>query len=141
MHTIEVDFDVLKALMVRRPNETVSNNDVLRSLLDLAPLPASVASPASAASAIVSVAASAPQDWVIKGVRFAAGWQLRAKHHGREYRGRIEDGALVLDGGARFKSPSAAGHSITKYAVNGWTFWECRRSNDEEWRPLSAFRK
>ena len=135
MLTIEVDFDVLRALMVRRPNESVSNNDVLRKLLELPP-----AQPQSATSN-ASSSPSVAQDWVIKGVRIGAGWQLRAKHHGREYRGRVETGALVLDGGARFTSPSAAGHSITKYAVNGWTFWECRRSSDEEWRPLAALRK
>ena len=35
MRTIEVDFDVFKALTMRRPSEIVSENDVLRELLGL----------------------------------------------------------------------------------------------------------
>ena len=35
MRTIEVDFDVFKALTARRANEAVTENDVLRSLLGL----------------------------------------------------------------------------------------------------------
>ena len=33
MRNIEVDFDVYKALTLRRPSEGVSENDVLRELL------------------------------------------------------------------------------------------------------------
>ena len=35
MPTIEIDFDVFKALTLRRPSEEVSENDVLRQLLHL----------------------------------------------------------------------------------------------------------
>ncbi len=131
VHTIEVDFDVLKALMLRRPNESVSNNDVLRKLLELppaGPLQRETSAPATA-------------DWIVKGVRFCAGWEFRAKHHGRTYHGRVADGALVLEDDTRHDSPSSAAVSITKYAVNGWNFWECRTSSAEPWRPLSSFRR
>ena len=35
MHTVEVDFDVLKALMTRREVESVTYNDVIRRLIGL----------------------------------------------------------------------------------------------------------
>src|SRR6266576_3665144 len=37
MRTIEVDFDVYKALTSRRPTEEVTENEVLRDLLGLSP--------------------------------------------------------------------------------------------------------
>lgn len=39
MHTIDIDFDVYKALTMRREKEEMSYNDVLRQMLGLAPVP------------------------------------------------------------------------------------------------------
>jgi hypothetical protein len=130
MRSIEVDFDVYKALTLRRPSESVSENDVLRELLGL-----------SRTKAIASGAGSpAPGDWVTKDVHFPAGAEFRAKYKGRTYLARVEGGALVLNG-VKYDSPSAAAMSITTKPVNGWTFWESRLPGQAGWRILKAMRK
>ena len=129
MPAIEVDFEVYKELIRRRPSEAVSENDVLRQVLGLA-------------SQRVSANASsspAPGEWVTKGVRFPAGTEFRATYKGKIYLARAENGALVLNG-RRFDSPSAAAMSITGKPVNGWTFWEGRQPGRTAWQIIKAQR-
>src|ERR1700681_2774922 len=102
MPSIEIDFDVFKALTARRTNEGVTENDVLRQLLRLPPR----GSPALTAES------PGPEDWVTKGVRLPVGTELRATYKGQTYLARVSSGALVYDG-QRFNSPSAAAMSIT----------------------------
>jgi hypothetical protein len=132
MRTIEVDFDVFRALTLRRPSEDVTENDVLRELLKL---PAKRHSRTSAGKN-----AESPDDWVAKGVRFPAGTEFRGHYKGQTYLGRVENGALVL-GGKRFDTPSSAAMSITKVPVNGWTFWECRLPGQASWQMIKTLRK
>jgi hypothetical protein len=130
MPTIDVDFDVFKALTVRRPSEDVTENDVLRQLLRL---------PQRSASVLKSENPS-PDDWLTKGVRLPAGTELRAIYKGRTYLARVAAGALQLDG-RRFDSPSAAAMSITSHPVNGWTFWQCRIPGQGTWKLLKELRR
>jgi hypothetical protein len=130
MRTIEVDFDVYKALTLRRPAESVSENDVLRDLLGLA----------KKKSAAAGADSLAPGDWVTKGVHFPAGTEFRATYKGRTYLARVEGGALALNG-VKYDSPSAAAMSITTKPVNGWTFWECRLPGQAGWRTMKGLRK
>ena len=130
MRTIEVDFDVFKAITLRRPSESVTENDVLRELLGL---------PTQRQTAAIA-AGPAPGDWVTKGVRFPVGTEFRANYKGQTHLGRVEGGALVL-GGERFDTPSAAAMSITKNPVNGWTFWECRVPGQAGWKVVKALRR
>ena len=130
MHTIEVDFDVFKAITMRRASETVSENDVLRELLGLQPKTGSSAAQTS----------TAPGDWVVKGVRFPAGTEFRATHKGQTWLARVEGGALTLNDN-RFDSPSAAAISITGNSVNGWNFWQCRLPGQASWQVIKALRK
>ena len=130
MRTIEVDFDVYKALTARRASEDVTENDVLRELLGLprgSKLPPAGNAPA-------------PGDWVTKGVRLPAGAEFRANYKGQTYLGRVEGAAFVLNG-ERFDTPSAAAMSITKNPVNGWTFWQCRLPGRASWQMLKTLRK
>lgn len=131
MRTIDVDFDVFKALTLRRPSESVTENDVLRQLLGLPP---------SKHPATTIAGGPAPGDWVTKGVRFPAGTEFRASYKGQTYLARVESGALVLNG-QRFDTPSAAAMSITGNPVNGWTFWECRLPGQASWRMIKTLRK
>jgi hypothetical protein len=130
MHTIEVDFDVFKALTLRRPSEQVSENDVLRQLLGLPQRQSASAPPV------------APQagDWIVKGVRFPAGTEFRATYKGEIYLGRVEGGALVLSG-QRYDTPSSAAMSITRNPVNGWTFWQARLPGQAGWKVIRSLRK
>jgi hypothetical protein len=130
MRTIEVDFDVFKAITLRRPSESVTENDVLRELLGLP----------TQRQAVVIAAGPAPGDWITKGVRFPAGTEFRATHKGQTHLGRVEGGALVLNG-TRYDAPSAAAMSITSSNVNGWTFWECRLPGQAGWKVIRDMRK
>ena len=110
MRTIEVDFDVYKALTVRRPNESVTENDVLRELLGLPPVdPAQSALQPMPAMAAVNE----PGAWITKGVRFPAGTEFRAHYKGETHLARVQNGALVVNG-QRFDTPSAAAMSTRR---------------------------
>ncbi len=133
MRTIDVDFDVFKALTLRRPSESVTENDVLRELLGL--------SPARGGQSMKAVSAPVvePGGWISKGVRFPAGTEFRAHYKGETHLARVESGALVLNG-KRYDTPSAAAMSITSGPVNGWTFWECRVPGSAAWQVIKTRR-
>lgn len=130
MRSIEVDFDVFKALTLRRPSEEVTENDVIRELLGLPP----------GTARAVAIKEPAPGDWIAKGVRFPSGTEFRATHKGQTYLARVEGGSLTLNG-RRYESPSAAAVSITGNPVNGWRFWECRMPGRSTWESLLTLRK
>lgn len=132
MRTIEIDFDVYKAITARRSSEAVSENDVLRNLLGLS-------TKARSASA-TAMPEDAADDWVAKGVRFPAGTEFRGNYKGQAWLGRVERGALVVNG-RRFATPSAAAGFITKTPVNGWTFWESRAPGQASWQIIKALRR
>ena len=89
MNTIEVDFDVFKQLTVRRATEAVSYNDVIRELLGLGQ---------DNARAKEDAIGQTSDDWVTKGVRFPAGTEFRASYKGQIHTGRVESGALAVNG-------------------------------------------
>ena len=130
MPTIDIDFDVFKALTLRRPSEDVTENDVLRQLLGL---------PAKKSTA-VAPPAPAPGDWVVKGVRFPSGTEFRATYKGQTYLAKVERGALALSG-KHYDTPSAAAMSITGNPVNGWTFWEARLPGQAGWKAIKSLRR
>ena len=131
MHTIEVDFEVFKQLTVRRATEEVSYNDVIRELLDLGQVKANAAKQSSGPS---------PDDWVAKGVRFPAGTEFRANYKGQIRTGRVESGALTVNG-KRYDSPSAAAVAVTGSPVYGWRFWECRLPGKSSWQFIESLRR
>ncbi|HJX10498.1 MAG TPA: DUF4357 domain-containing protein [Candidatus Binatia bacterium] len=132
MTTIDIDFDVYKALTLRRVTEAMTYNDVLRELLRLGPK--------RDESRSTGAAATGQGDWVTKGVRFPLGTEFRATYKGQQYEGKVESGALVIDG-KRFDSPSAAAVAITGNPVNGWTFWECRLPGKGSWQMIKSLRR
>jgi len=131
MRTIEVDFDVYKALMMRRPTEEVTENDVLRELLQL---------PRAKTEPVPATGSPAAGDWVTKGVRFPAGTEFRAHYKGQTHLGRVASGALMLNG-KPYDSPSSAAVSITGSAVNGWKFWEARLPGEAGWKVIESLRR
>lgn len=78
--------------------------------------------------------------WVTRDVTFPSGTEFRARHKHITYFGKVEDGALVVNGQS-YSSPSAAAVAITNTAVNGWRFWECKFPDDSEWVSLAALRQ
>jgi hypothetical protein len=130
MPTIQVDFDVFKALTARRTSEDVTENDVLRQLFGL---------PTQAGSG-GAMSRHQPGDWVSKGVRFPQGTQARAKYKGQLYLAEVRDGALFLNG-KRYDSPSAAAMAVTSNTpVNGWTFWEVKLPGRGDWQTMKDLR-
>jgi hypothetical protein len=110
MPTIEVDFEVFKALTARRESEEVTNNDVIRRLLKLGAL----TSP---------VPVSLERGATYKGVFFPDATQFRATYKGRAYLAEIKNGSWVGSDGAVRNSPSEAAVKITGKNWNGWRFW------------------
>lgn len=142
MMTIEIDFDVYKALTARRGDETVSYNDVLRTVLGLSQPAAGLrrlfgfgSKPEAFESAKDDIT-----DWFYKGIRFPIGTSLRAKYKGQVHAARIDRGGIVI-GGKRFATPSDAARAVTGTNVNGWRFWQCRLPGEAGWRRLDALRQ
>lgn len=131
MKSIEIDFDVEKALFLRRTSEEVSYNDVLRDLLGVGPKKSSITA---------TDTVSGQGDWVSKGVRFPSGTVFRATYKGQTYYGKVEAGALVVEN-KRYYSPSSAAVDITGNMVNGWIFWECQLPGRTSWQMIKSMRK
>jgi hypothetical protein len=125
MTGIEVDFEVFKALTVRRAAESVTYNDVLREMLELPP---SLSKPQTEQKA-----------WTWKGVTLPEGTELRAEYKGKVYTAKIAGGEWMQDGKPQ-SSPSAAAFAITNSGVNGWWFWSVKRPNDPTWGQLGKLR-
>lgn len=143
MMTIEIDFDVYKALTARRGDETVSYNDVLRTVLGLGQ-PAAGLRRLFGLGSSKAETAEAPggriNNWLYKGIMFPAGTSLRAKYKGQVHTARIDRGGIVV-GGKRFATPSDAARTVTGTNVNGWRFWQCRLPGETGWRRLDTLRQ
>jgi negative regulator of replication initiation len=129
MYTIEIDFDVFKAITSRRTSESITPNDVLRELFGLKkqeqPPP--------------SLEEKGKTPWITKGITFPHGTEFRATHKGKIYYAVVQEGALLLDGKKYYSSSNAAG-AITGNAVNGWIFWECKLPGSQEWKLIKLLR-
>ncbi len=133
MPTIDIDFDVYKALTIKRNVESDTYNDVLREILRLPRTLVGIPAKAAAATDGVKV-------WVSKGVSFPDGTEFRANYKGQMHTARITGGRLILDGKGGSSSLSHAARLVTNTSVDGWTFWEVKRPADIEWRKSSALR-
>jgi hypothetical protein len=123
--TIEIDFEVFKALTLRRQTEADTYNDVIRSLLGMPP------------------DTDAPnllrEAWMCKGVRFPVGTEFRARYKGKTYTATVSKNGLLVEGSLA-SSPSDAARRITGNNVNGWDFWECRFPGEPHWTGLGTLR-
>lgn len=128
MQTIEIDFEVFKEITVRRKNEVMTPNDVLRELFGLGPRQGSV---------MPKVQSGKP--WVVKGVEFPHGTEFRGSHKGQMYYAKVNGGSLILND-KKFFSPSAAAIEVTGNSVNGWIFWECKLPGKQNWQSINALR-
>lgn len=133
MHSVEIDFEVFKALTARRASEAVTYNDVLREILGFGHAP-------STTVVAEQNATRGAADWVAKGVHFPAGTEFRASYKGETIFGKVSGGSLSVNGGT-YTSPSAAAVAITGNPVNGWVFWECRVPGASSWRIIKSMRR
>ena len=129
MQTIEIDFDVFKAITLRRKHAEITPNDVLREVFGLEPT-----------QEPVTPKAQSGKPWTTKGVVFPHGTEFRSLYKGQMYYATVDNGFLVLNGN-NFSSPSPAAISITKNSVNGWKFWECKLPGKQSWQLIISLRK
>ena len=127
--SIEIDFDVYKALTIRRASPSTTYNDVLRDLLQLGSTPKNGGTPASNGT-----------PWITKGVVFPHGTEFRASYKGKDYQAHVEQGALVFNG-TKYSSPSPAAIAITERPTNGWMFWKCRLPGQNTWKVADHYRQ
>ena len=152
---IPVDSEVLAELARRLRSPDQSFNDLLRDWLGLPPrrrrefartgsagatmaTPETLEAPSAADAAGIreSEESSESRD---EAVPLPEGTALRGRYRGREVHGRIEGGAVVLEG-RRFPSLSAAARSVTGHPTNGWRFFEARLPGRGDWLPASRLR-
>lgn len=130
--SIDIDFDVYKELTLRRDSPEMTENDVLRELLDLGEKEQDEDTDSE------STESGLPWTW--KGVQFPHGTKFRADYKGQTYYAKAENGALVYNGEG-YKSPSAAARAVTDSSVNGWRFWECKLPGGTKWKLIDKVRK
>ena len=127
MATIEIDFEVFKALTNQRSTEETTYNAVLRELLKL---PVAVAT---------SPVAGTKKAWTWKATTLPHGTQLKAEYKGQEYTAEIDDGRWSQNG-ETYGSPSAAAYAITGSGINGWWFWQAKKPGEAGWTALAKLR-
>lgn len=130
---IDIDFEVFKALTLRRQSESHTYNDVLHELLGIQ-------------GNHLAVAADASQITDQQGRLFAGrflpnGTRFRVTYKQQRYEAEIVDGELVDEAGRMHSSASAAARAVTNTTVNGLTFWQVKRPGDTVWRKLGALPK
>ena len=121
--TIEIDFDVFKALTNRRASETTTYNDVLRELLGMS-------------SATHGEVSDPTKGCTMQGVFFSEGTLFQVVYKGSIHRAQIKGSHWVGDDGQVRRSPSDAASAITKNNVNGWRFWSFKRPTDASFRKM-----
>ena len=77
--------------------------------------------------------------WVVDGIAFPNGTEFRCKYKGYCYYAQVCDGALMINGN-RFLSPSAAAVTITRNAVDGWLFWDCKLPGNSSWVDIYSLK-
>lgn len=134
MRTIQIDFDIHKAIEGERSGFGESENEVLRRLLKLGSSVAALSSRPSGRA------------WSGKTVTLPHGTELRMEYRGIEHHGRIDDGAWACGGGRHGgPSPAAAAVATTRSgkrpSLNGWIYWAAKLPGASVWQPISTMRK
>ncbi len=141
MKTIEIDFDVHRVIELERKGFEEPENAALRRLLKLPEVPhderhVSANPPEVAAGKILH-----GRPWSGKGVTLPHGTELRMAYRGQIVRGFIDEGVWVVEGKRTISPSDAAGSAVVtkngeRPSLNGWVYWEVKRPNDANWRPL-----
>ena len=135
MRTIEIDFDVHRAIEMERRGFDEPANAALRRLLKLGE--PKQETPKS------SLPEGRP--WSGKGVTLPHGTELRMDYNGRVYTGHIDNGIWAVEG-KKFDSPSGSASAVgitkkgTTTRLDGWVLWQVKRPGDARFRALSGLR-
>lgn len=129
MVSVEIDFDLFKALTIRRSSENETISDVIRKALA-----SSASSPQAKGETAQRLAA------IYDGEAFPEGTLFRTTYKGRLYSAEIKGGRWQGQDGAIRRSPSDAARAITGNNVNGWRFWKAKRPGDSSYRLMDQLR-
>ena len=77
---------------------------------------------------------------IVDGVAFPSGTEFRGCYKGYNYRGKVSDGVLILNG-KEFLSPCAAAMAITRREVDGWLFWDCKLPGVSSWIDIYSIKR
>lgn len=130
--TVEIDFDVHKAIEVERKGFDETPNAVLRRLLGL---------PSCGSKDGLDVG----RPWVGKGVTLPHRTEVRMEYNGREHWGSIQNGSWLVEGHS-YSSPSAAAGGVARTkagknpSLDGWNYWSVKFPDEDDWHPLKALR-
>ena len=140
--SIEIDFEVHKAIELERRSFNETPNEVLRRMLGIDASEVSRPEPSS----VMSLAAGRP--WVGKGkstgLTLPHGTALQLDYNGQRFTGRVENGSLVLEG-QRFSSPSGAADELCrtrdgrKTSLNGKELIQVRLPGENGWVLLKEY--
>ncbi len=136
---IEIDFDVFKALTLRRESENVSYNDVLRELLGLnktsvQPTARELGEPPIKAF----VSPEGVDGYAYRGGFLPNGTKLKALYKNRIYSAEIIDGLWINEDGSKHATPTSAAGHITKTSTDARRFWSAKRPSDNDWYRLNS---
>ena len=73
--------------------------------------------------------------WIVDGLAFPKGTEFRGQYKGHVYYGKVNSGALMMNG-KEFLSPCAAATAITRNSVDGWLFWDCKPPGASSWTHI-----
>ena len=144
-YSIKVDFDVWREIVGMRGNEEMTENDVLRGILNLPDITTEEKKPPNNIQQSESFLSSGgysgiPQRMPYQYLNgFPDGTRLRARHRYREYTAVINKGKIELNG-KQFFNFSPAAFEITNTATNGWKFWEVQLPGENNWTMASSMR-
>lgn len=137
MRSIEVDFEVHKAIELERTGFDDPPNSALRRLLKLGP--------PDKPTVQKPVATDGGKLWTKRGVELRDGTELQVKYSEVEAIGRVLQGKLTFDGSS-FRTPSAAVAAVVEWrrgsrvTINGWDYVYARRPGEREWQSLAQLR-
>ena len=119
MPMVEVDFESFKEITARRPNEGVSEGDVIRSALGLPAKKPGLDN--------VTTRGIGGLFWHSEGVPFVVGTKLRHVYRtGRVAEAEITSSGVKI-GSKVFPGLSPAAAFSAGHQANGWQFWEVLR--------------
>lgn len=140
--SIDIDFEVHKAIELERRGFGETPNEVLRRMLGIDVSRADRPEPNS----VMPVDEGRP--WVGKGkstgLVLPHGTDLQMDYNGQRFSGRVENGSLVLEG-QRFSSPSGAADELCrtrdgrKTSLNGKELVRVRLPGEARWVLLKEF--
>jgi hypothetical protein len=137
--SIEIDFDIHKAIENERRGFDEPPRTALRRLLNL---------PAEAQTAVPVADAPAGRPWREGLVEIPHGSDARMSYQrgSQIFEGKFLDGKLIVQG-REFHTLSSAASALARTkdgmapSLNGWNYWEVRFPGQEKWVPLHMLRK